>query len=136
MSDDLETRWEQGLASGRLAFPRCAACGAWNWYPLPQCSRCQSDQLEWAEVAPLARIYSWTRAHYDFLMGGALAEPAVIALVEIADAPEIRLPVRQLAAGAQPVIGEMVHLEVAQSGGRAIWCYAPLDTPATLSDAP
>ena len=132
MSDDLETRWAEGLASGRLAFPRCAACAAWNWYPLPQCSRCQSDQLEWVEVAPLARIFSWTRAHYDFLKGGALAEPAVIALVEITEAPEIHLPVRQLVAGAPPVIGTLVRLEVAQ----AIWCSAPLDTPASPSDAP
>lgn len=125
MSNDLATMWAKGLASGTLAFPRCTACGAWNWYPLPRCGCCQSDQIVWREVTPLGSIFIWTRSHHDFVKGGTLAEPAVIALVEMADAPNIRIPCRQGTAGAPPRIGEGVRLEVGRLNGVAVWCYVP-----------
>jgi uncharacterized protein len=125
MNADLDAMWSAGLSNGELAFPRCSACGAWNWYPLPQCGRCQSSQTPWVRVALQGRIFSWTRTHHDFVKGGVLAEPVVIALVEIADAPEIRIPCRQQTAGAPPAIGEPVNLVVGHFEDRTIWCFAP-----------
>ena len=133
MSDTLDVRWSQGLAAGILAFPRCSRCEAWNWYPLPRCGRCQSADFRWVELAPEGKVYSWTRAHFDFIGRVGFAQPLIVALVEISGAPEIRLPVRQALPGDPPRIGDAVDLTVLSIDGHLCWGFELRDRGAQPS---
>lgn len=83
----------------------------------------------WVNVQPEGQIYSWTLSHHNFVKGVALSEPVVIALVEIAEAPGVRIPCRQEKPGSLPKIGEPVRLEVAVYEGRHVWSFAQHASP-------
>ena len=43
--------WD-GVAAGELRLPRCSACQAWQWYPLPGVEHCPGASLDWTPVGP------------------------------------------------------------------------------------
>jgi len=92
---DLSTKvyrpfWEE-TKEGRLAFPRCADCGKFHWYPMRLCPGCRSERIEWAPVAGRGRIFTWTVVRYPFLQEFQSRLPYIVALVEFPDAPGVRL---------------------------------------------
>ena len=76
---------------GRLAFPKCARCGRFHWYPMPRCPHCRSADIEWQPVSGPAQVFSFTIVRYPFDKRRADALPYVVALVTFADAPGVRL---------------------------------------------
>jgi uncharacterized OB-fold protein len=102
---DRDTRpfWD-AVASRRLLVPRCSACEAWIWQPRPICPRCHAPDPVWHEVSGAARVASWTRLHAPVLAVWAEAAPFVVLLVELDDAPGVRM-VGQLVDDA----GALVH---------------------------
>ena len=122
-------RWQHNLEAGVLQLPRCTNCQAWNWYPLPACTHCQTKEFTWQNVATSGRLYSWTRVHRSFVKAD-IALPYIVALVELDDAPSVRLPCRLLdAASGTPRIGGRVLLRPAGSGADAFWGYVPAPAP-------
>jgi uncharacterized OB-fold protein len=76
---------------GRLAFPRCRDCGRCHWYPMPRCPHCRSSSLDWHPVAGPGRVYSFTIVRHAFEEKWRPELPYIVALVEFADAPGVRL---------------------------------------------
>ena len=80
--------WTAG-AEGKLRFLRCTDCGAWVHPPSPVCPDCLSKSLAPAEVSGRATLASFTVNHQPWIPG--YDPPYVIAIVEIDDAPGVRL---------------------------------------------
>jgi uncharacterized protein len=75
----------------RLAFPYCRSCGQFHWYPMPRCPHCRGSDIEWRQVSGRGTLFSFTRVMHAFDKSRADALPYVVALVEFADAPGVRL---------------------------------------------
>jgi uncharacterized protein len=81
----------QGLVESRLRIQRCVHCRSWQWGPEYICSTCHSFELEWIEVEPKGRIYSWTRIWQAAQPALAGATPYLVVLIELDAAPGVRL---------------------------------------------
>jgi uncharacterized OB-fold protein len=82
--------WE-AVGERRLVVPRCPRCGRWVWQPRPLCPACHATDLVWTEVSGEARVVSWTVIHPPVLPVWAERVPFVVLLVELADAPGVRM---------------------------------------------
>lgn len=78
-----------GLERGELRVQRCAGCAQWIWPAEWRCGVCGSFESEWPEVAPVGRVYTWTRTHYPFVPGYEV--PYVHVLVALNEAGGRRL---------------------------------------------
>jgi uncharacterized OB-fold protein len=81
----------EGLARGRISFPRCSACSRFHWYPLHSCPHCGSQEIHWREIDGRGTLYSWTTVHHSFGTEPPRALPYTVGLVEFAEAPGVRL---------------------------------------------
>ncbi len=82
--------WYEACAQGRLLIQRCPACGHAQWYPRPVCTACAATP-QWAEVAPSGTLHTFTVVR-QFLAAPFKAElPYVVGLVDLDDAPSVRL---------------------------------------------
>jgi uncharacterized protein len=87
----LDTPYWDGLAEGMLRIQKCAECGTYQWYPRPLCSNCYSEQLEWEPVATAGTLYSYTVTHQRTGFAFDESLPFVVAVVDITEAPGVRL---------------------------------------------
>ena len=87
---DTQPFWD-AVAERRLVVPRCGACSHWIWQPRPLCPSCQSEDIEWVERTGAARIVSWTVMYPPVLPVWAEKLPFVLMLVELDDAPGVRM---------------------------------------------
>jgi acetyl-CoA acetyltransferase/uncharacterized OB-fold protein len=81
-----------GCQEGVLRFPRCDDCGWIVHPPRPVCAACRSRSLTPAVVAPEGIIESFTISHTSFRPD--LPAPYALAIVQLAEAPEVRLTTR------------------------------------------
>ena len=96
-----ESPYWQGLVENRLRIQRCAHCRSWQWGPEYICSACHSFDIEWIEVEPKGRIYSWTRIWQAAQPALAASTPYLVVLVELDAAPGVRLIGNLLGPGVQ-----------------------------------
>ncbi len=82
--------WE-AAARGSLEIPRCAACGAWNWYPPERCRTCGSPDLGWEPVSGRGRLYAWAVVRRALARPFSDQVPYVAALVSLDEDPRVRL---------------------------------------------
>jgi hypothetical protein len=84
--------WEYA-ARGELRVQACAAaqCGRLRFPPRPCCPHCQSFESEWRPMSGRGRIWSYVRPHPPLLPAYAAQAPYNAVVVELADAPQIRL---------------------------------------------
>ena len=87
---DTQAFWD-AVAEHRLVVPRCDTCGRWIWQPRPLCPACHGDALAWTEVGGAGTVVSWTALHPPVLPVWADKLPFVILLVELDDAPGVRM---------------------------------------------
>ncbi|MFI9822894.1 Zn-ribbon domain-containing OB-fold protein [Streptomyces sp. NPDC052013] len=107
--------WEYA-ARGELRVQACAGCGELRFPPRPCCPHCQSFGHEWRLMSGRGRVWSYVVPHPPLLPGYAELAPYNVVLVELAEAPRIRmvgnvvsrpgaaidsLPMRQLRIGAR-----------------------------------
>ena len=76
---------------GELRVQACADCGELRFPPRPCCPHCQSFESEWREVAGHGRIWSYVVPHPPLLPDYADQAPYNVIVVELTDAPRIRL---------------------------------------------
>ncbi|CAN0151518.1 unnamed protein product, partial [Phaeothamnion confervicola] len=106
-----ETEWPvlapfwAALRDGTLAFPRCTNCGRFQWYPQPMCPACRAMAFEWTDVRPAGTIFTFTVVRKAFLPAFADRLPMTAALVEIDDAPGVRLVTNVFTVDGQDVVG-------------------------------
>ncbi|MGW2826160.1 Zn-ribbon domain-containing OB-fold protein [Streptomyces sp. NPDC001443] len=90
-------------AQGELRVQACADCGELRFPPRPCCPHCQSFGTLWREVPGRGRIWSYVVAHPPLLPGYAEQAPYNVVLVELADAPRIRLVGNLVARAGAPL---------------------------------
>lgn len=120
--NELEQAWTSGLRAGELHLPRCSACGAWNWYPLAACRACGGTAFAWRAIAPRGRLHSWTRVHRSFGTP-PIPTPYLVGLVDLLDAPGVRIPCRLPEEASEPAIGADGLLRVGGSGEGLHWQF-------------
>lgn len=90
-SDGLSEPFWTGLQKDRLLIQRCSKCRTWQFGPEWLCHICHSFDLDWVEVEPKGRIFSWERVWHA--SHGALSNhlPYLVVLVELPQAGNVRL---------------------------------------------
>ncbi|GHE80798.1 hypothetical protein GCM10018785_56090 [Streptomyces longispororuber] len=127
VDDDGAPFWEYA-ARGELRVQACAAagCGAMRFPPRPCCPRCGSFAAVWRRTSGKGRIWSYVVPHPPLLPGYAALVPYHPVLVELADAPHIRLVGNLVARAGAPLdsvapgrlrIGARVQAVFADQGG-------------------
>jgi uncharacterized OB-fold protein len=85
--------WE-GAASGELRIPRCAACGAWVWYPRERCPGCGGADLPWTATAGRGKLFSWAVVRRALWAPYAPFVPYATGLVALEEDPAVRIVTR------------------------------------------
>ncbi|NEA64657.1 OB-fold domain-containing protein [Streptomyces sp. SID12488] len=82
--------WEYA-GRGELRVQTCADCAEPRFPPRPCCPHCQSFASEWRAVSGRGRVWSYVVPHPPLLPDYAELAPYNVIVVELADAPRIRL---------------------------------------------
>ncbi|WP_369260216.1 Zn-ribbon domain-containing OB-fold protein [Streptomyces sp. R35] len=96
--DDGAPFWEYA-ARGELRIQSCADCGELRFPPRPCCPHCHSFASGWREMSGRGKVWSYVFPHPPLLPAYAEQAPYNAIVVELADAPRIRL-VGNLVSGA------------------------------------
>ncbi|MFC4463448.1 Zn-ribbon domain-containing OB-fold protein [Streptomyces xiangluensis] len=105
LDDDGAPFWEYA-AQGELRVQACADCGELRFPPRPCCPHCQSFASEWRLMSGKGRIWSYVVPHPPLLPAYAELAPYNVIVVELAEAPHIRL-VGNLLSGADAPLGSL-----------------------------
>ena len=81
--DGLDAPYWEGASQNRLMIQRCASCGAYQWGPEWICHACNSEDLEFVEIPPHGRIYSYERVWHPVHPALNDQGPYIIVLVEL-----------------------------------------------------
>ena len=111
--DRAETRsyWEAARRH-QLVLPRCRDCQGWIWYPQRVCHFCHSWNLDWQPVSGTGTIYSFVVVRHGLHPWFATRLPFVSALVELDEAPNVRLTAEIVDCAPEDVLVGM-NVEVA-----------------------
>ncbi|MFF0082362.1 Zn-ribbon domain-containing OB-fold protein [Streptomyces canus] len=110
--------WEHA-ARGELRVQACADCGELRFPPRPCCPHCQSFAEEWRPVSGRGRVWSYVVPHPPLLPDYAAQAPYNVVVVELEEAPRIRLVGNLVTAAGAPLdsldpgrirIGARVHV--------------------------
>ncbi|WP_046732696.1 Zn-ribbon domain-containing OB-fold protein [Streptomyces humi] len=82
--------WEYA-ARGELRVQACADCREPRFPPRPCCPHCQSFASEWRPTSGRGRIWSYVVPHPPLLPDYAAQAPYNVVVVELDDAPRVRL---------------------------------------------
>ncbi|MDJ0460708.1 OB-fold domain-containing protein [Streptomyces sp. H27-C3] len=82
--------WEYA-ARGELRVQACASCDKLRFPPRPCCPHCRSFDSEWRLMSGKGRIWSYVLPHPPLLPAYAAQAPYNAVVVELTDAPRIRL---------------------------------------------
>ncbi len=85
-------------ARHELRVQSCAACGELRFPPRPCCPHCQSFDHRWRRMSGRGRVWSYVVPHPPLLPAYAAQAPYTVVVVELADAPRIRLAGNLVAA--------------------------------------
>ena len=81
----------RGLLARRLLILRCERCGYWIYPHRPMCPECLSWEVTPTEVSGDGSVFMFTLIHQQRDPGeGRLAEPMVVAAVELAEQRGLR----------------------------------------------
>jgi uncharacterized OB-fold protein len=115
--------WTAG-AEGVLRFKRCTECTLYVHPPQPRCPRCLSEAIDIGEVSGKAIVATYTVNHHQWHPD--LPPPYAIAIVEIAEAPYVRLTARIVNCAVEDVvIGMPVTVLFEQVGPAWIPMFQP-----------
>jgi len=123
--DDPTTQpfWD-GVAVGELRLPRCDTCDKWQWYPLADVGCACGGPVVWRPVRPAGTVFTFTTVRRPFLPTDTASVPYTSCLVELDDAPGVRL-VGRLADGVAPEVGQRVMAEFFDHRGRTTVQFVP-----------
>jgi uncharacterized protein len=122
--------WEYA-ARGELRVQACADCGELRFPPRPCCPHCQSFASQWRPVSGRGRVWSYVVPHPPLLPDYAAQAPYNVVLVELEEAPRIRLA-GNLVTGPGAPLGSLdpgririrARVQVVFSGGLPQWVLA------------
>ncbi|MFF4017832.1 Zn-ribbon domain-containing OB-fold protein [Streptomyces sp. NPDC001843] len=88
---------------GELRVQACADCGEPRFPPRPCCPYCQSFACEWRVTSGRGRIWSYVVPHPPLLPEYAAQAPYNVIVVELEDAPRVRLVGNLVARAGAPL---------------------------------
>lgn len=91
LTDDDGAPFWQYAREGELRVQTCADCAEPRFPPRPCCPHCQSFASEWRQVSGRGRVWSYVFPHPPLLPDYAAVAPYNVIVVELVDAPRIRL---------------------------------------------
>jgi uncharacterized OB-fold protein len=94
--------WE-ATDRGVLLVKLCADCSKYHWPPRVGCPHCGSGKVDWTETAPRGTIFSWTIVHRSQTPGFGGEVPYAVLLVELNEAPGVRMIGNLVGAGIEAV---------------------------------
>ncbi|MGI5398285.1 Zn-ribbon domain-containing OB-fold protein [Streptomyces sp. CA-135486] len=94
--------WEYA-ARGELRVQACASCGEPRFPPRPCCPHCHCFDSRWRRMSGRGRIWSYVLPHPPLLPGYAEQAPYNAVVVELLEAPRIRLAGNVVAAPDAPL---------------------------------
>ena len=121
INDENRAFWTGG-ADGELRFERCQACGYYLHPPSPRCPKCWSDDIAPEAVSGRGTVYTYTINRQQWMPG--LEVPFVLAVVELAEQPGLRLIARVVDCEA-PAIGMAVDVAFEARGEAFIPYFRP-----------
>jgi uncharacterized OB-fold protein len=75
----------------RIAIQRCNHCSTYHHPPVPQCNRCRSVDLGWADVAGNGSVHEFTVVRQSRVQGMEDSEPYACLAVELDEQPGLLL---------------------------------------------
>lgn len=78
-----------GYAEDRLRLPFCDACGRAHLNPRHRCPHCGGTELQWRDASGRATLASWSTVHRAPSPDFASDVPYTIALVALAEGPQM-----------------------------------------------
>jgi len=118
--------WENA-AQGRLAVQACDECEHVQFPPNAVCENCQSVSLSARPTSGRGTLYAMTVMRQPFHPGWADSVPYVIAMVELDDAPGVRVQANIL--NADPVdlkAGDPLEVVFEQRGDMTLPQFRPV----------
>jgi uncharacterized OB-fold protein len=119
--DGLSSPYWTGLRQNRLLVQRCSSCHTWQFGPEWICHHCHAFDLDWTEVEPRGRIFSWERVWHPSHASLKSHGPYLVVLVELPEAGHVRMvgnllgdPAQEVRVGAE-VDGVFEHHPDSQS---------------------
>ena len=82
---------EAWFTSGAIAVQRCTSCATLQHPPEEICHACGAMAFDTQTLAPTGTVHSYTVVHYAANAALADAVPYVVVLVNLDDAPQIRV---------------------------------------------
>ncbi|MGW1716065.1 Zn-ribbon domain-containing OB-fold protein [Streptomyces sp. NPDC002156] len=125
--------WEYA-AQGELRVQTCADCAEPRFPPRPCCPHCQSFASEWRQVSGRGRIWSYVVPHPPLLPDYAELAPYNVIVVELADAPRIRL-VGNLVTGPDAPLNSL-SLDRIRIGARVQVVFSSTGLPQWILERP
>ncbi|MGE0386074.1 MAG: Zn-ribbon domain-containing OB-fold protein [Gammaproteobacteria bacterium] len=112
--------WD-AAARGELMVQRCAACGHHQFPPDIRCRACGGDRLGAARVSGRGALYSFTISYRSVDPSFNESVPFVVALVELAEQPGLRLLTNIVGTDPDTLrIGMPLHAVFEERGGMYI----------------
>jgi uncharacterized OB-fold protein len=109
--DDATAPYWEGARNGELRMQACASCDRLRFPPRPMCPACQSFECRWERVSGRGEIYSFVICHPPVLPAFRELAPYAVALIELAEHPELRVVGNVLGADpAELSIGRAVEV--------------------------
>ena len=102
--DGLSAPYWTGLRANRLVVQRCSNCQTWQFGPEWLCHRCHTFDLQWTEVEPRGRIFSWERVWHPSHAVLRNHGPYIAVLVELPHADCVRMVGNLLGDPMQEVV--------------------------------
>jgi uncharacterized OB-fold protein len=118
--------WTAG-AEGELRFKRCRNCRTYIHPPAPHCAACLSKDLAIEPVSGRARVGGFTINYQQW--HPAFPPPYVIAIVEIEEAPYVRLTTNIVGCAPEAVhVGMPVQVRFEQVQDTWLPLFEPVST--------
>ncbi|WP_327696787.1 Zn-ribbon domain-containing OB-fold protein [Streptomyces sp. NBC_00459] len=121
-------------AQGELRVQTCADCAEPRFPPRPCCPHCQSFASEWRAVSGRGRVWSYVVPHPPLLPDYAELAPYNVIVVELADAPRIRL-VGNLVTGPDAPINSLPPERI-RIGARVQVVFSSAGLPQWILERP
>jgi uncharacterized OB-fold protein len=118
--------WTAGSA-GQLVIQRCASCRRWVHPPTEQCPACQGE-LAPEPVSGCGTVFTFTVNMHQY--NPSVPAPYIIALVELDEQPDLRLPTNIVNCEIEAVrCGMPVQVLFEQHGNVFVPVFEPASTP-------
>ncbi|WAZ22389.1 OB-fold domain-containing protein [Streptomyces cinnabarinus] len=121
-------------AEGELRVQICADCAEPRFPPRPCCPHCQSFETDWRPVSGHGRIWSYVVPHPPLLPDYAALAPYNVVLVELVDAPRIRMVGNLVTRAGDPL--DAVEPDRVRIGARVQVVFGPEGLPQWVLERP